>query len=84
VRAKHLAPVYFKETNFNRYCELISTSVLGKLTEKKVIQINPLPLLGLKNNIQGEIVKISKMFFILNREIFSETRGLFRSWRSAF
>jgi hypothetical protein len=24
------------------------------------------------------------MFFILNREIFSETRGLFRSWRSAF
>ena len=57
---KNLALVYFKETNFDRYCKLIPTSVLGKLTEKKVIKINPLTLPELKNNPQREIVKISR------------------------
>jgi hypothetical protein len=72
VRAKKLAPVYFKETHFDRYCKLIRTSVLRKIPGKKVMQVNPLPLPGLKNNLQREIAKISKIFFILNLEIFSE------------
>jgi len=29
VRAKNSTPVYFKEANFDRYCKLIPTSVLG-------------------------------------------------------
>jgi hypothetical protein len=35
VRAKNLAPVYFKETNFDRYFKLIPTSVLRELTGEK-------------------------------------------------
>jgi len=61
LRAKYLAPVYFKETNFVRYCKLIPTSVLRKKPwKKKIMQVNPLPLPGLKNNPQREIVKISR------------------------
>ena len=60
VRAKkNLAPVYFKEANFDRHCKLIATSVLRKLTGRKVMQVNPLPLPGLKNNLQRATVKIS-------------------------
>jgi hypothetical protein len=35
VRAKNLAPVYFKEINFFRYFKLIPTSVLRELTGRK-------------------------------------------------